>query len=472
MKIMRCSSSTGNASWAVGYLLRKEETGIIETTEIMQDAAFREAIQQLLEEHQQQFEASEAIHYQNIAANDFQPSESKKVQQNRDRIKRHHDLLEQRSGNFKWGGRDEIRDLAKLVHDADLTLQYKTEGKHFKLIMEPIPLPEADDPDDPDAVEKVLNALKAVRDIFPKTLPAVFTIHTKGDRIPISIEDAVRLRKNIHIQGLIGTKTFEDGKWNSPYEPVAPKKGDDHRISELAEQVENAVTAAIGKSFTKHTQVVIDDTGTRTRVAIDPDRPKRDHFTKAAAAIIGRHTNAQLRNLPLESIADAFVRNEIRQVLAIDRYDQDKAAENVRTKPANTFNQMLAEYESYTGIASTAVAKPVPASTDKFMALISEYEDRRDYAAAVRQQILLLSQQTKINRYPEQSETKPQTYETRIQSITGNHQQIKSTKPQKSMELVPDRRSKEGRDAQILKLAMKQAESRSSQSKSRISFSR
>ena len=93
MKILRCSSSTGNASWAVGYLLRKEETGIVETTEIMQDAAFREAIQLLLDEHQQQFEATEAIHYQNMAATDFQPSESKKVQQNRDRIRRHHDLL-------------------------------------------------------------------------------------------------------------------------------------------------------------------------------------------------------------------------------------------------------------------------------------------------------------------------------------------------------------------------------------------
>lgn len=469
MKIMRCSSSTGNASWAVGYLLRKEETGIIETTEIMQDAAFREAIQLLLEEHQQQFEATEATHYQNMAANDFQPSESKKVQQNRDRIKRHHDLLEQRSGNFKWGGRDEIRDLAKLVHDADLTLQYKTEGKHFKLIMEPIPLPEADDP---DAVEKVMNALKAVRDIFPKTLPAVFTIHTKGDRIPVSIEDAVRLRKNIHVQGLISTKTFEDGKWSSPYEPVAPKKGDDRRISELAEQVENAVTAAIGKSFTKHTQVVIDDTGTRTRVPIDPDRPKRDHFTKAAAAIIGRHTNAQLRNLPLESIADAFVRDEIRQVLAIDKYDQDKAAETIRQRPANTFNQMMAEYESHTRAASIAITKPVPAPTDKFMVLISEYEERRDYDAAVRQQILLLSQQIKINRYPEQNGTKLQTYETRIQSIAGKHRQIETTKPQKSTELVPDRRSKEGRDAEILKVAMKQAESRSSQSKSRVSFSR
>ena len=469
MKIMRCSSSSGNASWAVGYLLRKEETGIIETTEIMQDAAFREAIQLLLEEHQQQFDATEAIHYQNMAANDFQPSESKKVQQNRDRIKRHHDLLEQRSGNFKWGGRDEIRDLAKLVHDADLTLQYKTEGKHFKLIMEPIPLPEADDP---DAVEKVMNALKAVRDIFPKTLPAVFTIHTKGDRIPVSIEDAVRLRKNIHVQGLISTKTFEDGKWSSPYEPVAPKKGDDHRISELAEQVENAVTAAIGKSFTKHTQVVIDDTGTRTRVPIDPDRPKRDQFTKAAAAIIGRHTNAQLRNLPLESIADAFVRDEIRQALAIDKYDQDKAAETIRTKPTNTFNQMLAEYESHTRVASIAIAKSVPASTDKFMELISEYEERRDYAAAVRQQILFLSQQTKIDRYPEQSETKSQKNETRIQSITGKHLQIETTKPQKAMELIPDRRSKEGRDAELLKLAMKQAESRNSQSKSRLSFSR
>lgn len=469
MKIMRCSSSTGNASWAVGYLLRKEETGIVETTEIMQDAAFREAIQLLLEEHQQQFEATEATHYQNMAATDFQPSGSKKVQQNRDRIKRHHDLLEQRSGNFKWGGRDEIRDLAKLVHDADLTLQYKTEGKHFKLIMEPIPLPEADDP---DAVEKVMNALKAVRDIFPKTLPAVFTIHTKGDRIPVSIEDAVRLRKNIHVQGLISTKTFEDGKWSSPYEPVAPKKGDDHRISELAEHVENAVTAAIGKSFTKHTQVVIDDTGTRTRVPIDPNRPKRDQFTKAAAAIIGRHTNAQLRNLPLESIADAFVRNEIRQVLAIDRYDQDKAAETNRMKPASTFNQMLAEYELHTRAASIVIAKPVPESTDKFMALISEYEERRDYAAAVRQQILLMTQQKKIGVSPEQSGTKPQMHETRIQSIAGKHRQIESTKPQKAMELVPDRRSKEGRDAEILKLAMKQAESRSSQRKSKISFLR
>jgi hypothetical protein len=469
VKIMRCSSSTGNASWAVGYLLRKEETGIVETTEIMQDAAFREAIQLLLEEHQQQFEATEATHYQNMAANDFQPSESKKVQQNRDRIKRHHDLLEQRSSNFKWGGRDEIRALAKLVHDADLTLQYKTEGKHFKMIMEPIPLPEADDP---DAVEKVMNALKAVRDIFPKTLPAVFTIHTKGDRIPVSIEDAVRLRKNIHIQGLIGTKTFEDGKWSSPYEPVAPKKGDDHRISELAEQVENAVTAAIGKSFTKHSQIVIDDTGTRTRVAIDPDRPKRDQFTKAAAAIIGRHTNAQLRNLPLESIANAFVRNEIRQVLAIDKYDQDKAAETIRTKPTNTFNQVLAEYESHTRVASIAVLKPVTTSTDKFTELISEYEERRDYAAAVRQQILFLKQQTKIGVPPEQSETKSQKDVTRIQSIAGKHRQNETKKSQKSMELVPDRRSKQARDAEILKVAMKQAESRSSQSKSKISFLR
>ena len=469
MKIMRCSSSTGNASWAIGYLLRKEETGIIETTEIMQDAAFREAIQLLLEEHQQQFEATEATHYQNMATTDFQPSGSKKVQQNRDRIKRHHDLLEQRSGNFKWGGRDEIRDLARLVHDADLTLQYKTEGKHFKLIMEPIPLPEADDP---DAVEKVMNALKAVRDIFPKTLPAVFTIHTKGDSIPISIEDAVRLRKNIHIQGLIATKTFEDGKWSSPYEPVAPKKGDDHRISELAEQVENAVTAAIGKSFTKHTQVVIDDTGTRTRVAIDPDRPKRDQFTKAAAAIIGRHTNAQLRNLPLESIPDDFVRNEIRQVLAIDKYDQDKAAETIRRKPADTFDQILAEFESRTRVFSIAVSKPVPTSTDKFSALIDEYEKRHDYATAVRQQILLLTQQIKIDVPPEQSETKPQKDVTRIQPIAGKHRQNETTKPQKSMELVPDRRSKEGRDAEILKVAMKQAESRNGQSKSRISFSR
>ncbi len=470
MKIMRCSSSTGNASWAVGYLLRKEETGIIETTEIMQGAAFREAIQLLLVEHQQQFEATELAHYQNMAATDFLPSESKKVQQNRDRIKRHHDLLEQRSDNFKWGGRDEIRDLANLVHDADLTLQYKTEGKHFKLIMEPIPLPEADDP---DAVEKVMNALKAVRDIFPKALPAVFTIHTKGDRIPVSIEDAVRLRKNIHIQGLIATKTFEDGKWSGPYEPVAPKKGDDHRISELAEQVENAVTAAIGKSFTKHSQVVIDDTGTRTRVAIDPDRPKRDQFTKAAAAIIGRHTNAQLRNLPLESIPDAFVRNEIRQVLAIDKYDKDKAAETIKRKPAKTFDQVLTEFESHSKVFSIAVSKPVPVSTDKFMALISEYEERRDYAAAVRQQTLILSSPRTKNGLPlEQSETKPQKHETQIQSITGNHQQIKATKPQKSIELMPDRRPKERRDAEILKVAMKQAESRSSQCKLRLSFTR
>ncbi|MBV5335410.1 MAG: hypothetical protein JZU49_06350, partial [Sulfuricurvum sp.] len=161
----------------------------------------------------------------------------------------------------------------------------------------------------------------------------------------------------------------------------------------------------------------------------------------------------------------------IRQVLAIDRYDQDKAAETTRPKPANTFNQMLAEYESHTGVFSIAVSKPVPTSTDKFSALIEEYEQCRDYAAAVRQQILLLSQQTKINRHPEQSGTKPQTYETRIQSITGNHRQIETAKPQKAMELVPDRRSKEGRDAEILKVAMKQAELRRSQ-KSKISFVR
>jgi hypothetical protein len=106
------------------------------------------------------------------------------------------------------------------------------------------------------------------------------------------------------------------------------------------------------------------------------------------------------------------------------------------------------------------------------MALVSEYEERRDYAAAVRQQLLHMTQQIKIGVSPEQSGTKPQMHETRIQSIAGKHQQIESTKPQKAMELVPDRRSKEGRDAEILKVAMKQAESRNSQRKSKISFLR
>jgi len=416
MKLMRCNSSTGNASWAVGYLLRQEETGIIMTTDIMQDEDFGVAIKQLQADQNDAFYGG-------------------KMRMSLELRQRRTELLESASENFQFCGTRDVRNLASLIHDMDLTMMFNREGRHFKMMTEPIPLPDADDP---EAVAKILRSAEAVRDLFPKHLPGIITIHTKGDKTPISIEEAVRLRKNIHIQALLATKTFENGAWSSPYQPLAPKKGDDHLIAELAEKVEQAVTDVMGKSFKKHTQVVIEDNGTRSRVAVDPNRPLRAEYSAAAAAIIGRHTNEQLHNLPLESIKNPCVRQEIRQVLAIDDYDRKQREDRIQATQVDRFKELLTAVErSMPSITSLPPELSVPSTS--FTAFITDYEERRDYAAAVRQQISLVAAGA-----PDKQTEKPRTM------VRQQH------------EPVPDRRSKEARDSELLERAMKLTERRRS----------
>lgn len=322
MKLAPCKSNEGSASWAVSYLLRKDETGLVFATEIMNDQSFKQGIANLLKEQKK----------------DFYNSNIRMSPELRDR---RGELLKANAAPFHCVGTRQVKALGKLIRDMDTTMQFQEKGHHFRLFIEPIKLPDAADP---DGVAKVMKAVEAVRDLFPENLPALFTLHTGGNKLSdetFTIEEAIQQRKNIHIQGLIATKPWLgidytarspwNSGWDKPFEMVAPKKGNERRIGELAALVEKSTTAAIGTSFTKHTRV-IQQQESQVRVAIDPDRPLRTLFTSAAATFMRRYSNEQLHNLPLESIRNPRVREEVRQVLAIDTYDKQHAMTSGMTR--------------------------------------------------------------------------------------------------------------------------------------------
>ncbi|MEI6305636.1 MAG: hypothetical protein WCP33_02340 [Deltaproteobacteria bacterium] len=243
-------------------------------------------------------------------------------------------LLDRHSERFICVGSREVRKLANLFRDMELTMQFQKAGDHFRLGIEPLPLPDVNDPDGPD---RILKAAAAIRDLFPKNLPGLFTIHTKGNRLlkeKIEIEEAIRRRTDLHVQLLVATKPWKGietdktqwtSGWDSPCEMVAPKKGNEHLTGQLAEKVAVAAADVIGKSFRKHTVTERQEDGTTVRVAVDPKRPVRTLHTEKGAAFIGKYTNEQLHMVPLESIMNPRIREEVRQVKVIDLYDRQKA---------------------------------------------------------------------------------------------------------------------------------------------------
>ncbi len=323
MKLAPCKSNEGSASWAVSYLLRKDETGLIFTTKIMQDPTFKDAITELLHAQKRNFFGG-------------------KIRMSPDLWDRRNELIQTNSAPFHCVGTREVKSLGKLIRDMDTTMQFQEKGCHFRLFIEPLKLPDISDP---DGVAKVLKSVEAVRDLFPENLPAVFTLHTGGDKNAgqsFTIEEAIRLQKNVHIQGLIATKPWKGidysvqspwiTGWDSPVGMVAPKKGHEQLIGDLAELVEKTTTAVIGTAFKKHTMLIEQDDSTKLRVAIDPDRPLRTFHTSAAAKFMRRYSNEQLHNIPLDSIRNPRVREEVRQVLAIDSYDRQKIMDSGMTR--------------------------------------------------------------------------------------------------------------------------------------------
>jgi len=323
MKLAPCKSNEGSASWAVSYLLRKDETGLIVTTKIMQDPTFKAAITDLLTAQKRHFFGG-------------------KIRMSPDLRDRRNELIQANSAPFHCVGTREVKALGKLIRDMDTTMQFQEKGCHFRMFIEPLKLPDVSDP---DGVAKVLKSVEAVRDLFPENLPAVFTLHTGGDKNAgqsFTIEEAIRLQKNVHIQGLIATKPWKGidysvqspwiTGWDSPVGMIAPKKGHEQLIGDLAELVEKTTTAVIGSAFKKHTIVIEQDDSTKLRVAIDPDRPLRTFHTSAAAKFMRRYSNEQLHNIPLDSIRNPRVREEVRQVLAIDSYDRQKIMDSGITR--------------------------------------------------------------------------------------------------------------------------------------------
>jgi hypothetical protein len=323
MKLAPCKSNEGSASWAVSYLLRKDETGLIVTTKIMQDPSFKNEINDLLHAQKRHFLSG-------------------KIRMHPDLRDRRNELIQANAAPFHCVGTRKVKALGKLIRDMDTTLQFQEKGCYFRLFIEPLKLPDINDP---DGVAKVMKSVEAVRDLFPANLPAVFTLHTGGDknaRESFTIEEAIRLRKNIHIQGLIATKPWKGidysipspwtSGWDSPASMVAPKKGHEQLVGDLATLVEKTTTAVIGTAFKKHTMVIEQDDSTKVRVALDPDRPLRTSHTAAAAKFMRRYSNEQLHNIPLDSIRSPRVREEVRQVLAIDSYDKRKAMDSGRTR--------------------------------------------------------------------------------------------------------------------------------------------
>lgn len=309
MKVKRCNSRTGNASWAVGYLLRKDETGLIFMTDIMQDPAFRDEISELMQQQK------DALY-------------SGKMRMTWDLLDKRKALIAN-AESADFYGRPEVATLEKLVHDMDTTMQFTKAGKHFRLMIEPIKLPDAPDP---NAAKNIINAVKAVRDMFPQNLPALFTLHTGGEKRgkPLSIEEALEIhwnsdptqRSNIHIQGLIGSKPFANEKWGSPYKPLSPKDDEQDLFYKLSDKVEDTVAEIMGTKFNKHFTRVTDEEGVTHRVALDPHRPIVERRTEAGARIVAMHPGDTFLRIPLEAL-DPDLRKEISQRQAQLQYDRE-----------------------------------------------------------------------------------------------------------------------------------------------------
>lgn len=313
MKIDRGTENYESLAGYVGYLLRAEETGIIVTSEIMQDATFQQQITDLLDAQRTAFYG-------------------RKIRMSEELQDRREEILDNIKKPFHAIGSSEVQKIAKIFHQLDASAKFQRQGKHFKAMIEPLPLPDVDDP---EAVQKVIRAVEAIRDCFPKDLPALFTLHIKGESKKLSIEDAIRLRKPIHAQCILATKHWTgltegskawDSGWGKVCEDVAPKKGNEHKLSEMSDRVRLVASEIIGNSFKQRT-VVKEVDGKKVRQAIDPDRPKRTLYTKEGARFIGRHTSDQLLRMPLESIFSPVIREEVRQVVAQAKYDRLKIAQ-------------------------------------------------------------------------------------------------------------------------------------------------
>lgn len=109
-----------------------------------------------------------------------------------------------------------------------------------------------------------------------------------------------------------------------PCDMIAPKKGEEFKLGETGDRMRETIEKIMSAEFQRHTQVKVDEAGNRRRIAIDPNRPVRTHFSEAAAKILGAWSHDQIMSMPLESIKNPWVREEIRQVRDQAAYDHDK----------------------------------------------------------------------------------------------------------------------------------------------------
>lgn len=171
-----------NSSAIVSYYLRTSETGWYVTTDVLKDAAFREAIEQSVVDRAKELSGQLPLMRSQVKIDSI----TSRLQHLKVRVPK------------PVGGDSKAHALVRTVHKAGLSLLLDKATARTGAMFQ-VTLPNK-------SVSSVDLIAKQVRDLFPKNCPMMITIH-HGDE-----------GKNLHLQGWYSDRpwNFETKSWGAP----------------------------------------------------------------------------------------------------------------------------------------------------------------------------------------------------------------------------------------------------------------
>lgn len=338
------------ASKWISYVLRKEETGLLCATAIMNNPKVAEALKELREKQTQEFKKNvsekslefwrnrdilekyahpsekvmetaewkiavalsilQAGNVEAVAAEkELKPLSRQKMQRSR--------ILAQEKIVKDNGPVGEIMDVGahrqvhQLVHDMMMSEKFhltvgESEGKMFQMPLDKSLL------NDPDGEEKMIAAVQAVRDCFPSNMPVVLSVHFDKEE------------NNPHIHGWIYDRVWdvECNEWGKIHPLTTTREG----LSKLRRDVDAAILRTTGTMFGDQ------------RKKLDPERPVQTQFTKRQAFWVQHFRGRQdemLTGAFLEKIRNPYEREAMRQFVEVRKYDLGKLRAENRQKQKN-----------------------------------------------------------------------------------------------------------------------------------------
>lgn len=333
---------SGNASGLAAYLLRDEETQACASTAIMDDPYFRVQINELLATQKLEFNSKfprDAV--EKWRARQILESDSRKVVANRERILGRDAVFKQRTPHLKKIMPEHIRRTIHLVHRLSQTQQYTnpTTARTGRDFLRPIPNSATD--------EKILEALRAVRDLVPAIVPAFFTIHIDNN-------------KNKHLCGWISSNKWDKdkGEWVTGTS-LDTKAG----FIAFRDSVEHRLENIVG----------------RFRWADDPNCPKVTTFHPYVRNLIKSMPHDDfVKGDFLRALPDGRLKECCRQMITRERYKMGVRADE---ESARSFFDTLADLED---VEKMAVGMTETVKPSQVVAQLDEATLRREIEAEER----------------------------------------------------------------------------------------